>query len=136
MSIMLGKHRGLMPSVCIVCGREAGSMGYVPEKSTLVGWRCERLPCRKNLRRVYNMKEHDLNRNEMEAIGTGAREIKSAVFEATINALWDAGVRDLSDLSNPAAFSAAEQNLNLTPHLETFLLSYSKAISALLDPPF
>jgi hypothetical protein len=142
MTIILGRNTDTEPICCSVCGRQAGSMGYVPERSKMIAWVCDRDFCLKNARTIYNMRKDELNRYENVAVDRAKRKVLASQFEAVLNALFDIGARNLDELTPDAftkALATAEASPDLQQTYEEFLTQYAEEIKNQVvarDPPF
>lgn len=142
MTILLGRNTDNEPICCSVCGRMAGSMGYVPQRSKMIAWVCDRDFCLGNARIVYNMRKDELNRYENVAVGRAMTKVLPSQFEIVLNALFDSGARNLDELT-PDAFAKAVATAEASPDIqqtyEAFLTQYAEEIKNQLvarDPPF
>lgn len=142
MTILLGRNTDTEPICCSVCGRQAGPMGYVPTRSKMIAWVCDRDFCLQNARTVYNMRKDDLNRYENVAVDRAKRKVLASQFEIVLNSLFDIGVRNLDELAPETftkAIATAEASQDLQQTYEDFLTQYAEEIKNQLvarDPPF
>lgn len=142
MTILLGRKTDTEPICCSVCGRQAGPMGYVPERSKMIAWVCDRPFCLKHARTVYNMRKDDLERYEQVAVDRAKRKVLASQFEIVLNALFDNGARNLDEVTTDVylkALATAEASQNLQQTFEQFLQHYADEIKNQVearDPPF
>lgn len=142
MTNIFGRKTDSEPVCCSVCGRQAGPMGYVPERSKMIAWVCDRPFCLKEARTVYNMRKEDLTRYEQVAVDRAKRKVLGSQFEIVLNALFDTGARNLDEVTPDVylkALATAEASQSLQQSYEDFLQHYAAAIQEQLiarDPPF
>jgi len=98
MTILL--HRSKEPETCICCGRRASSIGiFERNQKDIRAWTCEALPCIKAAQRIVTMKANQISAYEGRAAFGVAKAQAGDVISEVLEAMFNAGVRDLSGMT-------------------------------------
>jgi hypothetical protein len=124
--------------LCALCQRKGCGAGYAPKDRAPVLWLCQEcIPAGKE---AYAMNGLDVY--EKRAVFEAAKVVAPEFAEAMMEALWSAGIRDLS-AATPESFEMALESLTLNggmiAPMEKAILAFGQSIRAQIngnEPPF
>jgi transcription elongation factor Elf1 len=96
------------PTTCMCCGRHAASIGVAKPRATMTTWTCDNPECMQSTKVMIMAKTNELNAYETRAIEAVARHIADGIMDACVQALFDAGITDLSDIDPDKATLATD----------------------------
>lgn len=104
------RQRTKEPTTCMACLRRSMGVGlYEPRRKTEFAWTCDDTACIAATRRMLNMAQKDLDAFEAIAAAEAGKAVAPELVILCMGALWDAGVRNLENVSNDQMSLALDQ---------------------------
>lgn len=117
------------PYTCMCCGRMAVGLGVHEPKKPVHAWVCDDRTCMLITRALITMKSNELTALEQRACEAAAEKLTETIVNEVMGAMWDAGVRDLSQAS-PDHVTAALANLKspMADQIEAALIAFGASV--------
>jgi transcription elongation factor Elf1 len=108
------------PTTCMCCGRHAASIGVAKPRATMTTWTCDNPECIQSTKVLIMSKQNELNAYETRAIEAVSRHKADDIMSACVQALFDAGITDLSEI-DPDKATLATDSLIVNSTMQTMV---------------